>query len=192
MSLAQILVDEQIKHGFKNPLSSVGYYVYAITKDEKVVYIGKGKKNRVLNHFSNSSNNRLYSEIKNNKNSFNWFILSYFDEEIDALHYEYNAICDAKSKGVELYNKMHFSNSKEYSTGLKLIYYVLKQFEDMWFKIDTLGNEICPKKRAELFIKSLKDEFDWYQNKPMYKNKSITDLSVSIEKETNWYQIKIA
>ncbi len=192
MTQAQSLVNEQLFRGFKKPISSVGYYVYAITKNDIVVYIGKGVKNRVLQHFKNSSNHRLFSEMKNNKKQFDWYILSYFDEQHEALEFEYNIITDAKIGGLKLYNKTHYSNSREFNSGLKLIYFVLKQYENMWFKVNTLNLYTCPKRRAETFLRCLKIEFENYSEKPMYKNKPFTELSLTLSFDNEWVQMIIS
>ena len=82
---AQNIVDLQILSKSKTEIPKDGYYVYAITKENIVVYIGKGKSNRVKSHFGKSSNARLALDYKENPTLFDYFILECFDEEYESL-----------------------------------------------------------------------------------------------------------
>ena len=154
-----------------------GYYVYAIIENGAVCYIGKGKGNRVLSHFHQSSNQLLASRIKNNKTAFDWTIVSQFHDEQECLEYEEKLIKQCKYLGIELYNSTHYASQKLDNQFIKGVFEVFKQFEQRIFPISLPSNVIKPIDRAALILDICKKKYSNLKTMPIYKGKNITELT---------------
>ena len=86
-----------------------GYYVYIITENDKICYIGKGKKNRVLSHIKGNGNK--YISKKRNIHKYDWFIVYKTLNEFEAFNYERTLLLDAKENNIELYNIIYSTRS---------------------------------------------------------------------------------
>ena len=102
------------------------YYVYVLCKPNgEVFYVGKGKGNRINDHFSNSNmkgNSRKIATIKKYGDSVKREILCYFDKESDAFDYEewlishYKTVCDGGT--LTNYAKTRYEYCKDFSRKL--------------------------------------------------------------------------
>jgi hypothetical protein len=192
-SKAQEIVNYQINNG-KTDLPTSGFYVYAITKSNIVVYIGKGKKKRVLSHFGNSSNMKLAFDYKENPTLFDYFILECFDEEIECLDFEEHLIRDCKAIKFNLYNSTHYLNELAYNKELRSYVMLLNQFDYMVFykKYGVHSHEIfSPLERAQLVLDMIKDNFKNWKQVPKYKGKPITELKAIAFEHQDYIKIKI-
>ena len=90
-----------------------GYYVYGIFKNNKIWYIGKGKKNRVLTHFYKSSNNSINNEIIQNKNNLTYSILYNANNEKEAYEVERQLINRCKISNIELCNVIYNKGTRQ-------------------------------------------------------------------------------
>ena len=192
---AQKLVDLQIVSKCKTEIPKDGYYVYAIVKENIVVYIGKGKNNRVKSHFGKSSNMKLAFDYKENPTLFDYYILATFDEECETLDFEEVLIRECKTLKIELYNTIHYDKDFSYNQELRSYMMLLNQFELMVFykKYNVnIDGVFTPLERANLVLDMIKDTFKNCIKVPLYKGKNITDLT-AIEKDCGDYiRIKIS
>jgi hypothetical protein len=132
-------------------IPSNGYYVYFILNKSlnKVIYIGKGKKDRVKFHFKNI-NKYLNNEIKRLVSlgyEIDYTIVKTFDLEKDAYDYETKLIKEALKNEIELINVSQTHKSL----------YLRKQFRDCLELINIcinyyLGNN---GKKADNILKSV-------------------------------------
>jgi hypothetical protein len=103
---------DELKKGLNKSIPQRGYYVYAILENDKVCYIGKGKKNRVLSHFKGKGNETIFTLYKNSPNRYDWTILESELSEIESFEREKHYINLCKSNEVKLYNTIY--NTKDY------------------------------------------------------------------------------
>lgn len=103
---------DELKKGLNKSIPQRGYYVYAILENNKVCYIGKGKKNRVLSHFKGKGNETIFTLYKNSPNRYDWTILESELSEIESFEREKHYINLCKSNEVKLYNTIY--NTKDY------------------------------------------------------------------------------
>ena len=90
---------------FNKSIPQRGYYIYGIYKNNKIWYIGKGKKNRVLSHFYKSSNNSINNELVQNQN----IITSVSKKQVKILQ----LILKCKSLNFELCNIIYNNGVRE-------------------------------------------------------------------------------
>lgn len=179
--LAEIYSESSCKLLYNKKIPLHGYYIYVIRENGIIKYIGKGKKNRVISHFTNSSNQYLKSLIKENRNIFDWEIIALFDEEVDAFDLEEKLIIDCKNKNHKLYNKVHYSHYGQYNSEIRQIFNVLKQYENMVFiNIKSSKNILTPYECTKI----IKNIIDKLCSKmiliPMYKGKKINELNFNL------------
>lgn len=189
---AQNIVDLQILSKSKTEIPKDGYYVYAITKENIVVYIGKGKSNRVKSHFGKSSNARLALDYKENPTLFDYFILECFDEEYESFDFEELLIRDCKAIDFKLYNSIHYTNEFAYNKELRGYMMLLSQFETMVFFKKYAHSEFSSLDRANLLLDMIKDTFKNCITVPLYKGKNITELKAVEYDCGDYIRIEIA
>ena len=98
---------------FNKSIPQRGYYIYGIYKNNKIWYIGKGKKNRVLSHFYKSSNNSINNELAQNQNIITYSILYSTNIESHAYKIEKQLILKCKSLNFELCNIIYNNGVRE-------------------------------------------------------------------------------
>lgn len=179
-SNAQKIVDYQINKR-KTDLPKSGFYVYAITKENIVIYIGKGTKKRVLTHFTRSTNAKLAYDLKENPALFDYFILDCFDEEIESFEFEESLIKECKALKIKLYNSTHYCNGLSKNKELQGYLMLLNQFDKMVFLNQYANQNFTPLARAKLLLDMIKENFSNYIEVPKYKGKNITELKASEE-----------
>jgi hypothetical protein len=169
-----------------------GYYVYVITENNYICYIGKGKNNRVKSHFTDSSNQVLKSKIKENKNIFDWHIIDVFDTEIEAFDLEEDLIIDCKKNKHKLYNKVHYSNYGQYNKEVRSIFNVLNQLEKMVFIDIKRDNILSIHETTKIFFKIINDICLKMKYIPVYMKKPINELNYSLTKIDNYIKVSVS
>lgn len=101
-----------IRKGLNKSVPQRGYYVYAILENGEVCYIGKGKKNRVLDHFKGKGNKTIFNLYKTTSNEYDWTILEIQQNESESLERERYYINLFKANKTKLYNVNY--NTKDY------------------------------------------------------------------------------
>jgi hypothetical protein len=114
-----------------------GYYIYGIFKNNKIWYIGKGKKNRVLMHFYKSSNNSINNEIAINKNIITYSILYTTNIESEAYEIEKELIIKCNALNIELCNIIYNNGVRE-----SPIYKLIKTFKSFSRYADITPNNV--------------------------------------------------
>jgi len=105
----QIFADEYILSSD----SIASYQKDIIFKNNKIWYIGKGKKNRVLRHFYKSSNNSINNEIVLKENIITYSILYTTNIEAKAYEIEKELIIGCKRLNIELCNIIYNNGIRE-------------------------------------------------------------------------------
>lgn len=102
----------ELRKGLNKNIPQRGYYVYAILENSKVCYIGKGKKNRVLDHFNGKGNKTIFNLYRTSSNEYDWTILEIQQTESESLERERYYINLFKKNKTKLYNINY--NTKDY------------------------------------------------------------------------------
>jgi hypothetical protein len=110
---------------FDKSIPQRGYYIYGIFKNNKIWYIGKGKKNRVLTHFYKSSNNSINNELAQNENIITYSILYTTNNELQAYKIEKELIIRCNSLNFKLCNVIYNKGVSEYP-----IYKLINMFKN--------------------------------------------------------------
>lgn len=170
-----------------------GFYVYAITENEEVCYLGKGKGQRVLSHFNRSTNQLLSQRIKENRNLYDWFIIEVFDSEYECLEYEEQLIKSAKQADYKLYNSTFYSNKNACHKSLKQVYEIFEQFRNRIFPINTPSEKIITAlERARILLNICKSDYSDLKVKPIYRGKPLDELTAVQIDCVNYCRIIIA
>jgi len=159
----------------KKAIPKRGFYVYAITENEQVCYIGKGKNYRVLSHFKGTGNQILGQKIKENPSAYDWEILKEFESEAECLQYEKYLIKGMKGSINKLYNTTHYSEGHNEKL-LKGLYEVLTQFRDRIFNTNTDCQSLPALERAKIILQICREAYSSAEIKPVYRGKPITEL----------------
>lgn len=109
------------------------YYVYAILEDDKICYVGKGTKKRVLQHFK-KGDSLISNMIAINPHRYRWVIINEFKSETAAFESEKELIYLLKDKGFKLYNTIHYKKDKERFNQINLAVSILNNLSAYWFK----------------------------------------------------------
>lgn len=169
------------------------YYVYAITENGDVCYIGKGKGKRVLSHFKNSTNQLLGQRIRESRNIYDWYIIDDFESELDCLEREKQLICLLKRYGHRLYNSTYYNSKRKFNKSLKQIYEVFEQFRNFTFPIEMPNDKIIGAlERAEIILSMCKKEFHNLEVQPIYRGKPLIELKAVQINCVNYCKILIA
>lgn len=163
--------------GLSKSIPKRGYYVYVITENDSICYIGKGKQYRVLSHFKNSSNHTLNLKIRENKNNYDWHILEEFDNEYDCLNYEEELILNCKRNKHKLYNVIHNSKGKQYNKLIIHFFNSLRLYEQNTYEQITDPNILTIKQVTEIYFEIIKNTCKKLIDIPRYKGKPLNELS---------------
>jgi hypothetical protein len=174
--IAQERLDRVIKFGTPKAIPAEGYYVYVITENNSICYIGKGRNQRVKSHFNNSSNQLLASRMRENKDFFDWFILDTFDNEYDCFNYEELLIRNCKELNHKLYNKIHYSNTYQYNAFFRGMLSIFKQWEEMIFEDNSTSKILSPTQSADIIFSMIKDFCKGLTQVPSYRGKPMNEL----------------
>lgn len=136
ISKAQMIVEAAYLPDHQD-LPKTGFYVYALLENNVVCYIGKGSKNRVLQHFKGSTNQLLASRLRDNEASFKWLILECFSDEYECIEYETELIQDCRECKHRLYNKVHYSSNNQLNEYMRFFMWTFKRYENFVYKDQT-------------------------------------------------------
>lgn len=177
--------------GIAKAIPKRGYYVYGIIEGGEICYIGKGKGQRVLTHFYNSSNQLLASKIRDNQSFYDWAILDTFESEYESFEYEERLIVNCKQTRHKLYNKAHYSHYNQFNSLVRVFFKVLTQFENLIFDVSQDYGVLKPNEVADIFFNTIKRTCSGMKQIPTYNSKPINELSYSVTMVSDKMKINV-